>query len=221
MELLQNDSDDDDDGEIFEEEYAKKISYVKNKWTDEQSDDNEEEEKEVEDENKIINAKPSANDLFSTISLQFINKETVNDQIKPFSTEKIEPEQQQNYNKSSENNKSINKVNIQSTTATSASASTSNLKNVKIKSNIPDTREGKKGSRDNEKETAKDRVKRQRISGQSGIGADFKTWKSEEEMKQRQQYDQAVFLYICKIQLINMGDIDMDIIDGQQELHIA
>jgi hypothetical protein len=25
--------------------------------------------------------------------------------------------------------------------------------------------------------------------GQSGIGSDFKTWKSDEEMKQRQQYD--------------------------------
>lgn len=40
-----------------------------------------------------------------------------------------------------------------------------------------------------EKDTAKDRVKRQRLSGQSGIGTDFKTWKSEEEMRQRQQYD--------------------------------
>ena len=43
--------------------------------------------------------------------------------------------------------------------------------------------------RDKDKETAKDRVKRQRLAGQSGIGSDFKTWKSEEEMRQRQQYD--------------------------------
>lgn len=40
-----------------------------------------------------------------------------------------------------------------------------------------------------DKETAKDRVKRQRLSGQSGIGEDFKVWKSDEEMRQRQQYD--------------------------------
>jgi hypothetical protein len=34
-----------------------------------------------------------------------------------------------------------------------------------------------------------DRVKRQRTSGQSGIGADFREWRSEEEMRQRQMYD--------------------------------
>jgi hypothetical protein len=32
-------------------------------------------------------------------------------------------------------------------------------------------------------------VKRQRLSGQSGIGSDFREWKSEEAMKQRQYYD--------------------------------
>ena len=34
-----------------------------------------------------------------------------------------------------------------------------------------------------------DRVKRQRLSGQSGVGSDFKEWRSEEEMRQRQMYD--------------------------------
>jgi hypothetical protein len=34
-----------------------------------------------------------------------------------------------------------------------------------------------------------DRVKRQRLGGQSGIGSDFREWRSEEEMRQRQQYD--------------------------------
>ncbi|KAJ1432516.1 hypothetical protein B484DRAFT_429868, partial [Ochromonadaceae sp. CCMP2298] len=43
---------------------------------------------------------------------------------------------------------------------------------------------------DSEKiDSAKDRVKRQRLNGQSGIGTDFKSWKSEEEMRQRQMYD--------------------------------
>jgi hypothetical protein len=36
---------------------------------------------------------------------------------------------------------------------------------------------------------AKERVKAQRLKGQAGIGSDFKTWKSETEMKLRQQFD--------------------------------
>jgi hypothetical protein len=35
----------------------------------------------------------------------------------------------------------------------------------------------------------KERVKHQRLSGQSGIGADFRTWRSEEEMRLRQSID--------------------------------
>ena len=35
----------------------------------------------------------------------------------------------------------------------------------------------------------KDKVKQQRLAGQSGIGSDFKEWKSEEEMRMRQQFD--------------------------------
>nr|CCA22953.1 conserved unknown protein putative [Albugo laibachii Nc14] len=35
----------------------------------------------------------------------------------------------------------------------------------------------------------KDKVKQQRLKGQSGIGTDFRTWKSEAEMVMRQQYD--------------------------------
>lgn len=37
--------------------------------------------------------------------------------------------------------------------------------------------------------SAKERVKRQRLRGQAGIGSDFRTWKSEEEMRMRQQFD--------------------------------
>ena len=35
----------------------------------------------------------------------------------------------------------------------------------------------------------KDRAKHQRLSGQSGIGSDFRTWRTDEEMVLRQQYD--------------------------------
>lgn len=40
-----------------------------------------------------------------------------------------------------------------------------------------------------EKVTFKDRTKRQRLAGQSGIGEDFKTWRTDEEMALRQRYD--------------------------------
>ncbi|CAN0260651.1 unnamed protein product, partial [Ectocarpus sp. 12 AP-2014] len=40
-----------------------------------------------------------------------------------------------------------------------------------------------------EKTSAKDKVKGQRLKGQSGIGSDFRTWKSDLEMTMRQQYD--------------------------------
>ena len=36
---------------------------------------------------------------------------------------------------------------------------------------------------------AKERTKQQRLKGQSGIGSDFREWRSEEEMKMRQQFD--------------------------------
>lgn len=36
---------------------------------------------------------------------------------------------------------------------------------------------------------AKERVKQQRLNGQSGIGENFKVWRSEEEMRLRQTYD--------------------------------
>ena len=36
---------------------------------------------------------------------------------------------------------------------------------------------------------AKDRVKHQRLNGQAGVGEDFRVWRSEEEMRQRQQFD--------------------------------
>lgn len=40
------------------------------------------------------------------------------------------------------------------------------------------------------KKTAfKDRAKHQRLSGQSGIGSDFRTWRTDEEMALRQQFD--------------------------------
>eukprot|EP00040_Diaphanoeca_grandis_P017102 m.88729 g.88729 ORF g.88729 m.88729 type:complete len:377 (-) comp26229_c3_seq1:370-1500(-) len=42
---------------------------------------------------------------------------------------------------------------------------------------------------DKDKLSGKDKVKRQREKGQSGIGEDFKTWKTEDEMKMRQTFD--------------------------------
>ncbi len=39
------------------------------------------------------------------------------------------------------------------------------------------------------KPTGKERVKQQRLNGQSGIGDHFRVWRSEEEMRMRQTYD--------------------------------
>jgi hypothetical protein len=39
------------------------------------------------------------------------------------------------------------------------------------------------------KPSVKDRVKHQRLAGQSGIGSDFREWRSEEEMSLRQRFD--------------------------------
>ena len=38
------------------------------------------------------------------------------------------------------------------------------------------------------KEIFKEKMKRQRLKGQSGIGDHFRTWRSEAEMKMRQEY---------------------------------
>lgn len=46
-----------------------------------------------------------------------------------------------------------------------------------------------KSKKSGEKVSAKDKVKGQRLRGQSGIGSDFRVWKSDLEMTLRQQYD--------------------------------
>ncbi|KAF0682852.1 Aste57867_25039 [Aphanomyces stellatus] len=45
------------------------------------------------------------------------------------------------------------------------------------------------GGASGDKTSGKERVKQQRLKGQSGIGSEFKTWKSETEMKMRQEFD--------------------------------
>ena len=49
--------------------------------------------------------------------------------------------------------------------------------------------EGRPGAGAGERVNAKDRVKHQRLNGQAGVGEDFRVWRSEEEMRQRQQFD--------------------------------
>lgn len=48
---------------------------------------------------------------------------------------------------------------------------------------------GKDAAQQPERKDAKERVKQQRLAGQSGIGADFRVWRTEEEMQMRYQYD--------------------------------
>ena len=51
------------------------------------------------------------------------------------------------------------------------------------------TKRGVVPGRSDERINVKDRVKHQRLSGQSGIGDDFRTWRSDEEMRLRQHFD--------------------------------
>lgn len=55
-----------------------------------------------------------------------------------------------------------------------------NKRKVKQDSDCPSQLRSKK---------VKDKVRQQRLKGQSGIGSDFRTWKSDAEMVMRQQYD--------------------------------
>mmetsp|Transcript_25572 Transcript_25572/g.30304 ORF Transcript_25572/g.30304 Transcript_25572/m.30304 type:complete len:161 (-) Transcript_25572:116-598(-) len=47
----------------------------------------------------------------------------------------------------------------------------------------------KKGNEPSKKLSGKDKVKNQRLNGQAGIGSDFKTWRTDQEMAMRQQFD--------------------------------
>ncbi|CAM9450569.1 unnamed protein product [Chrysoparadoxa australica] len=66
-----------------------------------------------------------------------------------------------------------------------AAASKKLKKGAKGTAQPPRTEHGKKPT----KESAKERVKGQRMKGQAGIGSDFRTWKTDEEMRMRQQFD--------------------------------
>ncbi|KAH9101558.1 hypothetical protein AeMF1_021715 [Aphanomyces euteiches] len=54
---------------------------------------------------------------------------------------------------------------------------------------LPQQRNKRKASGTTDKSSGKERVKQQRLKGQSGIGSDFRTWKSDTEMKMRQEFD--------------------------------
>ena len=170
--LLADDGSDDEDHKVEEELTTNKaIVAVKGIWT-EDSDEDEDEGKQVGSSSQSApssSSLPKADDLFASVSSTFapIAKAKT---LATFSreieiTEPVKPAETKEM-----------KV---------AVAAPPPPPVIEKRSNAAMT--GKE--RDKDKETAKDRVKRQRMAGQSGIGSDFKTWKSEEEMRQRQQYD--------------------------------
>ncbi len=65
------------------------------------------------------------------------------------------------------------------------------LREIRSNSNQSLKDMGKNKEREGEmkREGYKDRVKRQRLAGQSGIGEDFRSWRTDEEMRLRQQFD--------------------------------
>mmetsp|Transcript_29126 Transcript_29126/g.27915 ORF Transcript_29126/g.27915 Transcript_29126/m.27915 type:complete len:197 (-) Transcript_29126:36-626(-) len=196
MEFLNNNDDDDDNDESQEDIL---IAPVRNKWT-ELSDDDEEGEIEKQScqdtADQVTSILPKAVDLFSSVSTKFININNTNeDHIATFASSMTveETSKYRKYNPTVDPvieakviNKSIGVVNVntevpKTTVADKMSSLGANKKGP--------TRPILAANNEKDKDTAKDRVKRQRLSGQSGIGSDFKTWKSDEEMKQRQQYD--------------------------------
>ena len=206
MEFLQDTGNDDDDlessaaGDIDADEKLIKVAAVMSKWVD-CSDDDDDDDDSARNASQINSRDstgylPRANDLFSSIIPQFSleNLRTKNEEIIksknyvpteptiiPIATfEKKKPIAAVVLRPSSDKAEPVDSRKPFLESKSTSSGST--VKGVTPKPQVPKQKEV-------EKDTAKDRVKRQRLSGQSGIGSDFKTWKSEEEMRQRQQYD--------------------------------
>ena len=204
MEFLQDSCNDDDEevikprGDIDADEEVGAIVAVKSKWVD-CSDDSDDDDDNAGNVSQINSSDhtgylPGADDLFTSIIPQFSldnlrskNEEIIKSKnyvpteptvipVATFEKKKIfaavDPKQLNEKDEAADSRK------LSSESKTSSRA----VKGATPKPLVPKQKEV-------EKDTAKDRVKRQRLSGQSGIGADFKTWKSEEEMRQRQQYD--------------------------------
>lgn len=78
-----------------------------------------------------------------------------------------------------------------SSSAGSAQSATSRMKAAAQDGVGPAKNNADRAARERERErlTQKDRMKHQRLSGQSGIGEDFTTWRSDEEMALRQHFD--------------------------------
>jgi hypothetical protein len=212
MEFLQHDNENDSDKNQPDNENISIIKPFKNKWTelsddDEESVDNDEAPVIVE-QHKPPGILPKIDDIFSSVKTHFIcTVSDADDHIMPFSTVPVEPEKPPVYEKKTaikavENLGVLNLNTIDQTLKTATQATSSSVKSDQERKIAPTAKPSVKGNKigpakapkpvvDNEKDrdTAKDKVKRQRLGGQSGIGSDFKTWKTDEEMRQRQQYD--------------------------------
>ena len=204
MEFLQ-DADDDEiesssKGDIDADEKGSKVAAVMSKWID-CSDDDDDDDDNAGNVSEINSRDhtgylPRADDLFTSIIPQFSleNLRSKNDEIiksknyvptEPIVIPIVTTEKKKRIaavvlRPSNEEGEFVDSRKPSLVSKSSSSGST--IKGATPKPLVPKQKEM-------EKDTAKDRVKRQRLSGQSGIGADFKTWKSDEEMRQRQQYD--------------------------------
>lgn len=207
MEFLNNSDFEDDDGDDVVKKDAQSadetnisaaVAAVQCKWTELSDEDDVDSVDGVADvvANDISSGNlPKADDLFSSVVTQFVSNEGnlrggtaikskiyVPVEVAVIEVEKVAKERRVptetklplSYDSTSE------KPNVKSGPRTTLLQP--NIKGATSKPVEPKQKEL-------EKDTAKDRVKRQRLNGQSGIGTDFKTWKSEEEMRQRQQYD--------------------------------
>ena len=194
-------------------EQSIRVAPIKSKWTelsDNEEDENCNNEDNKEDDNLTKGCFLKAEDLFSTVVAQFTASSGNYDKNIAIQTKTyIDPNPTApNRGTISNSTPKTNNSSVPTGSVPSAPSSSSSAANVhesaqtmKITPLNSLNKDGTKikgptskiatipTKKEKDKDTGKDRVKKQRLAGQSGIGDDFKEWKSEEAMRQRQQYD--------------------------------
>jgi hypothetical protein len=187
---------------------AGRVKRFVNPWSDKDSDcdqDSSSEDPDADDrtvtkEQRTTNSTPSALDILNidTFAVNlFANLPAKRFTINPFSKIVDDGKKRSMSNlagtkfeapKDNKNDSTLNKPKI---TSAMQSVTSFPIADAKLKalesSHLGRTQAQTQSS--SSKESAKDRVKRQRLAGQSGIGSDFKTWRTDEEMTLRQQFD--------------------------------
>mmetsp|Transcript_6354 Transcript_6354/g.8345 ORF Transcript_6354/g.8345 Transcript_6354/m.8345 type:complete len:216 (+) Transcript_6354:156-803(+) len=185
--------EDNEDEDSSNESSSENKSSEEGSGEDEDDSDNEDksdEEDKEEEEEGVGATLPSAADLFSsTAGPDFLETSVTRDFIAPSLKRKSLAKDPEEVARQRMEKK---KKTISATAASGVTSEKEAIKfNKKEKPRNPNTAGPfmPKAEKEKKKANAKERVKAQRLKGQAGIGPDFRTWKSEEEMKMRQGFD--------------------------------